>query len=52
MAIPPVPAVVAGISVVGVGIFKVVEGDHERALFLDPKAPRAPLVQISVEVTC
>jgi hypothetical protein len=35
MAIPLAPAVVAVISVVGVGIFKVVEGDHDRAFFLD-----------------
>src|SRR4029450_7180854 len=100
MAIPLAPAVVAVISVVGVGIFKVVEGDHDVSSFLifsSPtplpppprgtpprsiiasdhtglssghavgltrfilrrignrwcrKAPRAPLVQISVEVTC
>jgi hypothetical protein len=32
MAIPLAPAVVAVISIVGVGIFKVVEGDHDRAL--------------------
>jgi hypothetical protein len=40
MAIPPAPAVVAVISIAGVGIFKVVEGDHDRAfhlaLFLGP----------------
>jgi hypothetical protein len=35
MAIPLAPAVVAVSSVVGVGIFKLVEGDHERALFLE-----------------
>src|SRR5215211_8459418 len=39
MAIPLAPAVVALISVVGVGIFKVVEGDHDRAFFLDPSSP-------------
>jgi hypothetical protein len=31
MAMPLAPAEVAVISVVGVGIFKVVEGDHDRA---------------------
>jgi hypothetical protein len=35
MAIPLAPAVAAVISVVGVGIFMVVEGDYDRALFLD-----------------
>jgi hypothetical protein len=34
MAIPPVPAVAAVISVVGVGIFKVVESDHDVPSFL------------------
>jgi hypothetical protein len=33
VAIPLAPAVAAVISVVGVGIFKVVEGDHDRAFF-------------------
>jgi hypothetical protein len=35
MAIPRAPAVVAVISVIGVGILKVVEGDHDLAFFLD-----------------
>jgi hypothetical protein len=39
MANPLAPAVVALISVVGVGIFKVVEGDHDRAFFLAPSSP-------------
>src|SRR5215211_107327 len=39
MAIPLLPAVVAVISVVGVGIFKVVDGDHDRAFFLDLSSP-------------
>jgi hypothetical protein len=39
MAIPLAPAGVAVISVVGVGIFKVVEGDHDRAFFLDLSSP-------------
>jgi hypothetical protein len=45
MAIPLAPALVALISIVGVGIFKVVEGDHDRALsfFLEkPGGSRAP----------
>jgi len=39
MAIPLAAAEVALISIIGVGIFKVVEGDHDRAFlsfFLDP----------------
>jgi len=40
MGIPLAPAVVTVISVVGVGIFKVVEGDHDRAFFLDLSSPR------------
>jgi hypothetical protein len=35
MAIPLAPTVVAVISIAWVGIFKVVEGDHDRAFFLD-----------------
>jgi hypothetical protein len=39
MAIPLAPAVVAVISVVGVGIFKVVEGDHDVPSFLIFSSP-------------
>jgi hypothetical protein len=38
-AVPPAPAVVAVISVVGIGILKVVEGDHDRAFLLDLSSP-------------
>jgi hypothetical protein len=39
MAIPLAPAEVAVISIVGVGIFKVVKGDHDRAFFLILSSP-------------
>ena len=46
MAIPLAPAVVAVISVVGVGIFKVVEGDHDAAPTCSHPRAHADMIEV------
>ena len=46
MAIPLAPAVVAVISVIGVGILEVVEGDHDAAPTCSHRRAYADMIEV------